>query len=523
MNQDGRDGEEISEARWREAQSGVINRLTQVVNSLSDRLERMEVALGNPQGREDNFNYEGVENEDGEDNVNLLAGYNPRGGRVLGRGGRGGRRGGREIIAPRRVERENQYERGVGGVKLKIPTFHGKSDPEEYLQYESKIEHVFDCNNFSEERKLKLAVAEFCDYANIWWASLKSEWRRNFEEPIETWEELKTLMRKRYIPKHYSRELKQKLYTLQQGSKSVEDYYKEMEVLMNRACINEDEEDTMARFLGGLNRQLAHQVDRQPYFDMKELLHLAVKIEGQLAWEKENSKRYSSSKSTTFSANNWKKNANNVKVDLKPKGKYEFDKKDNAESSKGKDKMEGYKEVRERNRDIKCWKCQGSGHISRDCPNKRVMIIKNGQVVTDGEDNDEDELIDEKENENEEELEDGSHLALVTRRLLTTQIKENDVDDQRDNLFHTRCLVNGTPCSLVIDSGSCTNVVSTFFIKRLQIPIQHHPKPYKLQWLNDSGAMKVVSQALITFSLGKYQDEILCDVFTYARWRYIAW
>ena len=95
---------------------------------------------------------------------------------------------------------------------------------------------------------------------------------------------------------------------------------------------------------------------------------------------------------------------------------------------------------------------------------------------------------------NEEKLEDGIHLALITRRLLKTQVTENNVDDQRDNLFHTRCLVKGTPCSLVIDSRSCTNVVSTMLIKRLQIPTQHHPKPYKLQCLNDSGTIKVVSQ-----------------------------
>ena len=60
--------------------------------------------------------------------------------------------------------------------------------------------------------------------------------------------------------------------------------------------------------------------------------------------------------------------------------------------------------------------------------------------------------------ENEEELEDEGHLALITIRLLKTQVTENDVDDQRGNLFHTRCLVKGTPFSLVIDSGSCTNV-----------------------------------------------------------------
>ncbi|XP_023534142.1 uncharacterized protein LOC111795765 [Cucurbita pepo subsp. pepo] len=468
MNQDGGNGGEINEARWREAQVGTITRLNQVISTLTDRMERIEIALGNLQGREVLLN-EGVENEE-DDNVTLLAGHSPRGGRDVGRGRGRVRRRGREILAPKRIEREYQYERenekGVWGVKLKIPTFYGRSDPEEYLQYESKIEHVFDCNNFSEERKLKLAVAEFCDYAIIWWTYLKSEWRRNYEEPIETWEELRTLMRKRYIPKHYSRVLKQKLYTLQQGSKSVEEYYKEMETLMNRACIDEDEEDTMARFLGGLNRQLAHQVDRQAYFDMQELLHLAVKIEGQLAWEKDNSKRYGISKSITF--NTWKKNANIEKIDFKVGGKYDLDKKNKAETSKGKEKAEEYKEIRKRNRDIKCWKCQGIGHLSRDCPNKRVMIIKNGQVVTDSEESDHDELVEEEIQENEEELEDGSHL--------------------------------GTPCSLVIDSGSCTNVVSTMLIKRLLIPTQHHPKPYKLQWLNDSGTMKEFDDV--------FQDEV---------------
>ena len=60
----------------------------------------------------------------------------PRGGRDVGWGkGRVGRS--REILAQKRIEREYQYERGeergVGRVKLKILTFYGKSDPEEYL------------------------------------------------------------------------------------------------------------------------------------------------------------------------------------------------------------------------------------------------------------------------------------------------------------------------------------------------------------------------------------------------------
>ena len=80
--------------------------------------------------------------------------------------------------------------------------------------------------------------------------------RRNREHPIETWEEMKTVMRRRFVPSYYYRELYQKLQSLTQGSRSVEDYYKEMEIAMIRANIEEDREATMARFLGGLNREI---------------------------------------------------------------------------------------------------------------------------------------------------------------------------------------------------------------------------------------------------------------------------
>ena len=92
------------------------------------------------------------------------------------------------------------------------------------------------------------------------------------------------------------------------------------------------------------------------------------------------------------------------------------------------------------------------------------------------------------------------------------KIKEEEIEDQRENLFHTRCLIKGSPCSLVIDNGSCTNVVSSFLVKRLQLTTHPHPKPYKLQWLTNKGELKVNSQVLISFTLGRYKDEVLCDV-----------
>ena len=52
MNQDEGHGGEINEARWRETQVRTITRLNQVISTLTDQMEQIEIALGNFQERE---------------------------------------------------------------------------------------------------------------------------------------------------------------------------------------------------------------------------------------------------------------------------------------------------------------------------------------------------------------------------------------------------------------------------------------------------------------------------------------
>ena len=98
----------------------------------------------------------------------------------------------------------------------------------------------------------------------------------------------------------------------------------------------------------------------------------------------------------------------------------------------------------------------------------------------------------------EKELEDEDEYSmegdsLVTRHVLSAQVKE-DVDKQQlENIFHTHYHVNNKVCSLIIYSGSCANVASALLVEKLQLPTLKHSKPYKLQWLNDSGEVKVQS------------------------------
>ena len=102
------------------------------------------------------------------------------------------------------------------------------------------------------------------------------------ERPIDTWDEMKRMMRWCFIPIHCYSELCQHLQNLTQGSKSVEDYHKEMEMAMIRANIEKDREATMARFLVELNRDIRDVVELQHYVELKDLIHLAMKVEKQL-------------------------------------------------------------------------------------------------------------------------------------------------------------------------------------------------------------------------------------------------
>ena len=79
----------------------------------------------------------------------------------------------------------------------------------------------------------------------------------------------------------------------------------------------------------------------------------------------------------------------------------------------------GKPKTQQRNRDIKCFKCRGIGHISTNCPNKRTMVMRGGEIMTDSE---EEESMPPFDDTNDVDLEfpmEGE--ALVTRRVLSTK------------------------------------------------------------------------------------------------------
>ncbi|RDY05740.1 hypothetical protein CR513_10378, partial [Mucuna pruriens] len=81
----------------------------------------------------------------------------------------------------------------------------------------------------------EFGVVALEDYALVWWTSLMDDIRRDIEESCESWYDLKRKMRKRSVLASYERDIYHKFQSLYQGSKSVEEYHKEMELTLLRA------------------------------------------------------------------------------------------------------------------------------------------------------------------------------------------------------------------------------------------------------------------------------------------------
>jgi hypothetical protein len=133
-------------------------------------------------------------------------------------------------------------------IKFIIPSFVGKYDAEEYLDWEMTVEQKFASHLVPDRHKVRQATSEFKDFASIWWTSLQTK--------PESWEGLKTSMCDRFLPISYKRDLRKKLQRLEQGDMSVQEYFAELQRGMMRCGVEEEPEDKLCRFYGGLRREI---------------------------------------------------------------------------------------------------------------------------------------------------------------------------------------------------------------------------------------------------------------------------
>ena len=204
---------------------------------------------------------------------------------------------------------------------------------------------------------------------------------------------MKSKLKARFLPPTYVQDCYSQLHHLNQGNLSVEEYIREFEKLVINCDLQEPEEQTIVRYLGGLDPRYANVVELQAYTSFDEVCVLAHKVEQQ-----KKSKPPSRHETPKSSPHEQTLNNGSSSYAPKPTESLSPSPQKNQTPQKGLSPQLTPKPLP---KSIpRCYKCQGFIHLALDYTNRRYITLAEWKA------NEEVELEEKKEEDEGDDLEE---------------------------------------------------------------------------------------------------------------------
>ncbi|XP_058208081.1 uncharacterized protein LOC131321083 [Rhododendron vialii] len=356
-----------------------------------------------------------------------------------------------------------------------------------------------------ETKQVKLVAYKLKSGAAVWWDQLQTKRYRQGREPVRTWRRMKQLLMERFLPPNYDQHLFRSYQNCSQGSKSVFDYTTEFSRLSDRNNLNETEGQRVARYMNGLKPSIQERIGLQVVWNVEEAYNLALKAEQFEHKPTSSGFRRGPGESFVPSSKRGKEKQPAVPAFQSKSvagGGAKFGGPNQTSSSNNRNVAKDPNPYAKPRGD-KCFWCNKPGHLSNACPDRKVGLVEEEELVEDGSEDDPDD-VDYAE-------EDGERVNCVVQWVLFAP-KSKD-SSQCHNIFQSRCLVNQKVCDLIVDSGSCENFVAKRLVEHLKLPTEPHPAPYSIGWIKKGPTVKVTQVCKLPLSIGKfYRANVICDV-----------
>ncbi|XP_052725061.1 uncharacterized protein LOC128194194 [Vigna angularis] len=273
------------------------------------------------------------------------------------------------LPSPKKHQEDKAMDQGLTLPKLNLPTFKGEAEPFIFLDWIAKVDQIFDLYSVNGPLRVKLACLALEGYAKQW---LNRRYL-TMASPASTWEHCRDILYQHFVPPYYHRDLLIKLQQLTQGRRSVEEYARELEVLLHHTNLKENDHAKIVRFISGLNSNIQDIIEFHDDETLDVVVHRTMKVEKKLLKKEACHNKFSKSSRDIFYKSSSSKDKTKD-VSKEPTNKSFPHSSSNHSSSPPKSPS--------RPSHIKCFKCLGHGHIASACPTKKATCIEGEVIMT---------------------------------------------------------------------------------------------------------------------------------------------
>nr|KYP37887.1 hypothetical protein KK1_040888 [Cajanus cajan] len=306
------------------------------------------------------------------------------------------------------------------------PSFRGGYNPDGATDWIFEIEKIFQAMGCPLIQKVTLATFMLFGEAGIWW---QSAWQRIIATGTQvSWDNFKWLFLEKYFPRDIRHKKQVEFLELKQGKDSVAEYMTKFEDLV-RFCPMYDgvgnEEDKCVKFVSGLRLEI------KQVFNYQGLNHYHELVNKCRIYDEDNRARMTHYKSGGPMRNN--------KFGLTSKNK-PYTKTTGDSSSNGNNQSHRAVDCRMQ-RIMTCFKCKAKGHKASECPQNRKETTEIGG---------------------------NANKPRTTGRVFALSGAEAT---QFEDLIEGMCFINGTPLTVLYDSGATHFFISHACVSKLKLHV----------------------------------------------------
>lgn len=150
------------------------------------------------------------------------------------------------------------------------------------MEWMSEMDKYFECEEVSEDHRVKFAATKLKGHIAVWWDSVQTERRRLNKLPIKTWSRMVAKLKGRFMPKDYQIALHRQVQNLKQKGMMIKEYMEEFYQVNLRYGYIEDTGERIAGYINGLRQEILDEISILSPNNIEEACESAMKVEEKI-------------------------------------------------------------------------------------------------------------------------------------------------------------------------------------------------------------------------------------------------